>query len=83
MELVVAQCDLGPRTPGSEANRRLRDMIADLAREHGLKVSTLCFDAPDPMSDRTLSLCNLVVSAGPAGGERLWLGGPLRYPARQ
>lgn len=74
MELVVAQCDLGPRTPGSEGNRQLREMIVDLARKQGLGVSTLCFEAADPMSDQTLQLCNVVVSAGPRGGKRLWLG---------
>jgi hypothetical protein len=74
MELLVAQCELGPRIPGSEANQALRDMIVEMARAHGLAVQTLCFDAADPLSGDPLRLCNVVVSAGPEGGERLWLG---------
>ena len=74
MELIIAQCDLGPRTPGSVGNRQLREMIVEMARESGLEVNTLCFDAVDPISEQAVQLCNVIVSAGPAGGERLWLG---------
>lgn len=74
MELIVAQCDLGPRTPGSEGNRQLREMIVGMAQKHGLEVNTLCFEAIDPLSAEDVQLCNVIVSAGPAGGERLWLG---------
>lgn len=73
-EHLVAQCDLGPRPPGSEANAKLREMILTAARENGLEVQSLCFEAQDPMSGDSLQLCNVVVSAGPAGGSRLWIG---------
>ena len=74
MELLVAQCDLGPRTPGSAGNVELRDMITALARQHGLSSATLCFEGVDPLSGEPIEICNIVVSAGPEGGERLWLG---------
>jgi hypothetical protein len=74
MELLTAQCDLGPRTPGSMGNRQLREMIVDLAQKHGFKAHSLCFEATDPMSGEPVQVCNIVVSAGPEGGERLWLG---------
>lgn len=74
MELLTAQCDLGPRTPGSMGNRRLREMIVDLAQKHGFKAHCLCFEATDPMSGEPIQICNIVVSVGPEGGERLWLG---------
>ncbi|MEN8005673.1 MAG: M28 family peptidase [Candidatus Krumholzibacteriota bacterium] len=74
MELLIAQCDLGPRTPGSVGNRQLREMIVETARSGGLEVNTLCFDAVDPLSGEAVRLCNVVVSAGPTGGQRLWLG---------
>jgi len=74
MELLTAQCDLGPRIPGSAGNRQLREMIVAVARKNGLVVHTLCFDAIDPMSGKAVQLCNVVVSAGPEEGERLWLG---------
>jgi len=74
MELLIAQCDLGPRIPGSSGNRQLRDMILDLARKQGFKAHTLCFQATDPMFGESVEVCNIVVSAGPEGGQRLWLG---------
>jgi hypothetical protein len=74
MELVVAQCELGPRIPGTAGNRRLREMIVTMARDNDLEAHVLCFEATDPMSGKAVLLCNVVVSAGPAGGDRLWLG---------
>lgn len=74
LELLRDQCELGPRPPGSEGNRRLREMILGMAQEQGLNAYSLCFEAADPMSDKILQICNIVVSAGPEGGQRLWLG---------
>ena len=74
MELLKAQCDLGPRTPGSAGNRQLREMIVNLAQKQGFHAHALCFDSTDPMSGEPIPVCNIVVSAGPEGGERLWLG---------
>ena len=74
MELLIAQCDLGPRIPGSTGNLKLREMILDLARKHGFKAHTLCLQATDPMSGEPVEICNIVVSVGPEGGQRLWLG---------
>jgi len=74
MEFITAQCDLGPRIPGSAGNRQLREMILELAREQGFKAHTLCLEATDPMSAETVQVCNIVVSAGPVEGQRLWLG---------
>ncbi len=74
MELLTAQCDLGTRIPGSTGNRQLREMILDRARKHGFKAHVLCFEATDPMSDKPVQVCNIIVSSGPEGGQRLWLG---------
>lgn len=74
MELLVQQCDLGPRTPGSQGNLKLRELILDLASSSGLNGAELCFTVPNPMGEGLVELCNVVVSAGPAGGQRLWLG---------
>jgi Zn-dependent M28 family amino/carboxypeptidase len=49
-------------------------MIIELARKNGLDAQTLCFETADPMSGEPVRLCNVVISAGPAGGARLWLG---------
>ena len=73
-EHLIAQCDLGPRPPGSEPLAALRTLIHDLARENGLSAVDLCFEAASPLTGETVELCNIVVSAGPPGGDRLWLG---------
>ena len=74
MDWLEKQCAIGPRTPGSEGNIRLRGMIMELAAAGSLSVAELCFSSPDPMGDKPVRLCNLVVSAGPREGGRLWLG---------
>lgn len=74
MELLIAQCDIGPRTPGSEGNRQLRDMILALAEKQGFRSQSLCFKADNPLTGEENEICNIVVSVGPEGGSRLWLG---------
>ena len=74
MELVRAQCDLGPRFPGSEGHLQLRAMITELAQAQGFPSFSLCFEAADPRSKDPVEACNIVVPAGPQGGDRLWLG---------
>jgi glutaminyl-peptide cyclotransferase len=74
MHWVHAQCDLGPRPPGSDALERLRRLIEAHADSLGLPVARMCFQADDPWNGGQVELCNLVVSVGPAGGDRLWLG---------
>ena len=74
MELVVAQCDLGPRPMGTPALEALRVLIEDHARGLDLRAVRDCFDTTHPLTGETVEICNLVVSVGPRGGERLWLG---------
>jgi len=74
MHWLVAQCDLGPRPPGSAALEQLRQLIEAHADSLGLRAERLCFPATDPWRGGPLTLCNLVVSCGPPGGDRLWLG---------
>lgn len=74
MELLIEQCDLGPRFPGSKGHLLVRKMITDLARDQGFSVYNLRFETKDPLSGETLDGCNIVVSAGPSHSERLWLG---------
>jgi len=70
------QVELGPRTPGSEGNRQLRDLILTTARDLNFAASTSCLTVTDPMSGEDVEICNVVVTipAGVAGtGDRLWL----------
>ncbi len=73
MTWLRAQCELGPRPPGSAALETLRGLIIARADSLGLAVARLPFSAPDPRGQGTLAGANIVVSAGPAGGRRLWL----------
>lgn len=72
--LLEEQCALGPRTPGSAGNRALRERILAAARAAGLRAATDCFTAPLGAGRSPVEACNIVVSAGPPGGRRLWLG---------
>lgn len=74
LDLVRAQCDLGPRDPGSPGIAALRDLIEQMARQAGLSAVRLPFTAEDPLRGGQVEGWNLVVSAGPPGGQRLWLG---------
>lgn len=73
LELVRQQCALGPRTPGSAGNRALRAMVVEAARRAGLRVSEQRFNVPLGPKGGPVEACNIIVSAGPEGGERLWL----------
>lgn len=72
--LLVYQCDLGTRKPGSPGIEQLRLLIEATAADAGLPASRLCFAATDPLGGGGIEVCNIVVSAGPPGGDRLWLG---------
>lgn len=74
MRWLRAQCDLGPRPPGSAAHARLRRLIRAQADSLGLRCVELCFEIDDPYGNGRLPVCNLVISAGPPGGARLWVG---------
>lgn len=71
---VTVQTDLGPRPPGSAALEALRQVVAEHADSLGLRFTRLGFTATSPWDGSSIEVCNLVVSAGPAGGPRLWLG---------
>lgn len=74
MALLREQCDLGPRTPGSPGNLALRARIMAMAKAAGLRAVPACFEASPGAGVAAVEACNIVVSAGPPGGERLWLG---------
>lgn len=71
---LETQCDLGPRPPGSAALESLRCLVEDHADSLGLRCVRLCFETVDPWRGGLVEVCNLIVSVGPAGGARLWLG---------
>ncbi|PJA76182.1 hypothetical protein CO151_03530 [bacterium CG_4_9_14_3_um_filter_65_15] len=75
MELVHLQCDLGPRVPGSPANRALQDTILAHAEELGFEARRGCFRATNPLTGEEMDVCNFVVILpGTGAGPSLWLG---------
>ncbi len=73
LALIRSQCELGPRTPGSEGNRKVREMVVATARRAGLRVVEQKFTVPLGPKGAPVEACNVIVSAGPDGGRRLWL----------
>jgi len=63
----------GPPASGSTAHENLRGVIAEHAAALGFVAVRDCFDGVHPQTGEDLEICNLVVSVGPPGGERLWL----------
>jgi glutaminyl-peptide cyclotransferase len=74
MALLVRQCDMGPRLPGSAAHESLRRFVAAHADSLGLPFTKLCFDQEMPGEAGVVSLCNLVITCGEGDGPPLWLG---------
>jgi Peptidase family M28 len=73
-DLLVEQCEIGPRSPGSPGNLELRESLKETAEQCGLKVVTHCFESEMSLGISPVELCNIIVSAGPESGPRLWLG---------
>jgi len=71
---LEAQCELGPRTPGSEGHSALQDMITGLADSLGLSWAKLKHEAVSPLTGEVMPLAEIIVSIGPPGGRRLWVG---------
>jgi hypothetical protein len=68
------QCALGPRLPGGAAHAALQQAFAAHADSLGLRHAELCFTAHNPLDGASVRYCNVIISAGPRNGARLWLG---------
>jgi len=76
-EWLEKQVALGPRVPGTEANRQLRDLILETAEQEGFHATTGCLMVNDPLSGSEVEICNIVVTIPGSGTSpvgRLWLG---------
>jgi hypothetical protein len=67
-------CEIGPRTAGSEANRRQRKLVADHFAKTGGKVREQPFRALHPVTGQPLVLANLIGSWNPDRLERVVIG---------
>ncbi|MFO7654391.1 MAG: M28 family peptidase [Candidatus Krumholzibacteriia bacterium] len=71
---LVHQVELGPRNPGSEGHARLRAGLRAHADSLGLRHAEDVFRATDPLSGQEREYASVVISAGPVGDPRVWIG---------
>jgi glutaminyl-peptide cyclotransferase len=67
-------CKIGPRTAGSAANKRQREMVAAHFTKMGAVVSEQSFRAVDPMTRKPLVMANLIGSWFPDRDKRVVIG---------
>jgi hypothetical protein len=67
-------CEIGPRTAGSEPNKRQRKLVADHFIKKGATVREQPFRAQHPMTGQPLVLANLIGSWNPDRLERVVIG---------
>ena len=67
-------CALGPHPAGSEANARVRELVAEHFRTLGGTVREQPFQARDPLTKEPVAMVNLVGSWNPGRKQRVVLG---------
>jgi hypothetical protein len=67
-------CEIGPRTAGSEANKRQRKLVADHFTKTGAKVREQPFRAVHPVSGQQLLMANLIGAWNPDRLQRIVIG---------
>ncbi|MBN1884049.1 MAG: M28 family peptidase [Candidatus Krumholzibacteriota bacterium] len=73
MALLVRQCEMGPRYPGSAAHREYRKWLVDRLESCGASVSVQPFDGVLSTGD-TLRLVNIIGNFNGKAGTRVLLG---------
>lgn len=70
-ELLTAQCDFGPRAPGSDAHEQCKQYLVERLRESADSVTLQTFDAPLYLQSGTFHLTNLIARFGSGRGGLL------------
>jgi len=73
-EHLRAQCDLGPRNPGSEGHRRCADYIRSTLEAAGGRVTLQTFSHVLPENGQNLELVNILARFGPRRSGGILLG---------
>jgi hypothetical protein len=68
---LVAQCDLGPRVPNTEAHRKAIEMLLRHFQSLGMTALPSDFQVKDPYSKDTLHLTNVIARLNPQMRDRL------------
>lgn len=72
-KFLRAQCDLGPRPPGSRAHRLCRDWITKTCREFDLETTHQPFRAYIPLIKRSSRLTNVIALHQPDNPRKIML----------
>jgi glutaminyl-peptide cyclotransferase len=70
---LVAQCDYGPRVPGTAAHDSTVRLISEVLAKNGAHVRRQRFAVPDPYGSDSLRLVNVIGRFGPDSGDRVIL----------
>jgi glutaminyl-peptide cyclotransferase len=70
---LIAQCDLGPRVPNTQAHQQALALITRILDSLGVVVERQDFQVKDPYSSDTLHLTNVIGRFNPGKGNRLLL----------
>jgi glutaminyl-peptide cyclotransferase len=72
--ILKEQCDFGPRHPGTEGHRKVRQYLLDKLSQYTDLVKTQEFVLPNPLGGEELELTNIIASFYPRKSKRLLLG---------
>ncbi len=70
---LLAQCELGPRFPGSDAHRRMVPWLEKQLENSGCEVELQPFSLEDPYGDGRLQLTNVIARIEPDRSKRFLL----------
>lgn len=72
-EMLVRQCDFGPRVPGTEAHRKCLRFLSDELVKRGARVNHQSFSQKLPQADTMVTMTNIIASFGLDNSERVLL----------
>lgn len=72
-EYLQAQCEMGPRYPGSAAHAAVIDYLKRELESSGAQVTLQAFSVEDPYGDGTLELTNIIAKIRPRETRRVLL----------
>ena len=73
-EYLKKICEIGPRTAGSDANKRQLEMVESHFIKQGAAVSRQPFGWPHPQTGERLTMTNLIASWHPERNKRVLIG---------
>ena len=73
MQYLMAQCDLGPRFPGSEGHAKAREMYIAYLKQYTNHIEIMDVSIPHPYSKDSLALTNIMARFNMQANQRVML----------